>query len=126
MSSPIVGVLGARQSGKTTLLKQYASETRTFDDPRLVGAFDRSGENLLEAAEKPFFLDEVQKYPPIFDLLKLVGTGGVDFVIPSGSRAGPGVFFPKRTALDGLVEKHLHRQNVDALPKDGLLCGVGV
>jgi predicted AAA+ superfamily ATPase len=70
--SPVVGVLGARQAGKTTLLKQFGAETRTFDDPRLGELFAKGGVNLLESARKPLFLDEVQKYPPVFDLIKLM------------------------------------------------------
>ena len=68
--SPIVGVLGARQCGKTTLLKQFCNETLTFDHPKTESLFETAGEQLLESAKKPLFLDEVQKYPPIFDLLK--------------------------------------------------------
>ena len=70
--SPIVGVLGARQCGKTTLLKQFAEQTISFDLPRNEILFEKSGEVLLETAKKPLFLDEVQKYPPVFDLLKYV------------------------------------------------------
>jgi len=48
--------------------KDYAS----FDDPLMEGRFSKSGEFLLIESKKPLFLDEVQKFPPVFDLLKLV------------------------------------------------------
>lgn len=68
--SPIVAVLGARQCGKTTLLKNFAQSYRTFDDTALQSELERGGTYFLDSQKPPFFLDEVQKYPPIFDLLK--------------------------------------------------------
>ncbi|MFO1464438.1 MAG: AAA family ATPase [bacterium] len=70
--SPIVSLVGGRQTGKTTLLKRLSKESLSFDDPRLEERFSKSGEFILDTAKKPFFLDEVQKYPPAFDLLKLI------------------------------------------------------
>ena len=69
---PVTAVIGARQTGKTTLLKHYAKSYFTFDDPKLEGKIAKGGELLLSSIEKPGFFDEVQKYEPIFDLLKLV------------------------------------------------------
>jgi hypothetical protein len=70
--SPIVSLIGGRQTGKTTLLKKLSKEYVSFDDPRLEDRFSRSGEFILDTANKPFFLDEIQKFPPAFDLIKLV------------------------------------------------------
>lgn len=73
--SPIVALVGGRQTGKTTLLKKLAGDYVSFDDPQLEDRFSKSGKFILAEAKKPFFLDEVQKFPPVFDLLKLVVDG---------------------------------------------------
>lgn len=69
--APITALLGARQAGKTTLLKQYVKSYFTFDDPKLAEKVEQGRESFLDSAAKPAFFDEVQKYEPIFDLLKL-------------------------------------------------------
>lgn len=68
--SPCVGLLGMRQVGKTTLLKKYAADYRSFDVPEMTSYFEREGLGLLQATRKTLALDEVQKYPPVFDMLK--------------------------------------------------------
>lgn len=69
--APIVGITGARQTGKTTLLKRMSASALSFDDPALEEQFRDSGLAALEGLKRPLLLDEVQKYPPVFDLLKL-------------------------------------------------------
>jgi uncharacterized protein len=76
----IVAVLGARQTGKTTLCEQLLpgqlkiSHTYiSFDDPEERGRFQRAGSTVLESLETPLvILDEVQKIPPLLETLKLV------------------------------------------------------
>jgi hypothetical protein len=60
-----------RQVGKTTLLKKFSSDYLSFDDPQTGRDFDRQGNVLLQDFKRTLALDEVQKYPPIFDLIKL-------------------------------------------------------
>ncbi len=69
--SPITAVFGQRQVGKTTMLKAMSSSMETFDQPAFRQEFEKNGESILQASKKPLFLDEVQKYPPVFDLLKI-------------------------------------------------------
>lgn len=69
--SPCIGLVGMRQVGKSTLLKKFARTYHTFDDDRFLIGFEKNGHALLESAEYPLALDEIQKYPPAFDMLKL-------------------------------------------------------
>jgi predicted AAA+ superfamily ATPase len=68
--SPIVGVLGHRQVGKTTLTSKMAKEYVTFDVlPRLEEATARPME-FLENRKDPFAIDEAQLCPPLFPAAK--------------------------------------------------------
>lgn len=58
--APIVGIVGARQVGKTTLLRTFAKSYFTFDDPTIEMKFAESGQSLLEDSPGPLLLDEVQ------------------------------------------------------------------
>lgn len=69
--TPCISLVGMRQVGKTTLLKKYTEHYVSFDDPQVIADFDRSGNALLKKNKGALGLDEVQKYPPIFDLIKL-------------------------------------------------------
>lgn len=69
--SPCVGLLGMRQVGKSTLLQKFSRAYYTFDDDRFLIRFEREGHGLMESAACPLGLDEIQKYPPAFDALKL-------------------------------------------------------
>lgn len=60
-----------RQVGKSTLLKRFATTYRTFDDDAFLRDFDNEKSILLEHSPGPIALDEIQKYPPAFDALKL-------------------------------------------------------
>lgn len=68
--SPAVGLVGIRQVGKTTLLKKYASDYLSFDAPQTAIDFERNGAHILGQTKRTLALDEVQKFPPVFDMLK--------------------------------------------------------
>ena len=74
--SPVVGVLGARQVGKTTLSHQVAPEgpepvTRfDLELPADRDALTRSAQTVLEPCEGLVILDEVQRLPELFTLLR--------------------------------------------------------
>ena len=66
-------VTGPRQVGKTTLLQNLLSETRsvTMDDAILrTSAAENSG-TFLKENPPPIFIDEVQKAPELFPQIKL-------------------------------------------------------
>ena len=70
---PIVGVVGLRQVGKTTLLEQqhsFASQ-RSLDDESVRSDANASAKNFLASLSTPALIDEVQKAPKLFDALKL-------------------------------------------------------
>ncbi|GEM_PF-303876 len=69
--APCVGLMGMRQVGKTTLLLHYAKTYHTFDDDRFIVRFEKEGHGIIEKSPYPLALDEIQKYPPTFDMLKL-------------------------------------------------------
>lgn len=69
--SPCVGLLGMRQVGKTTLLKKYSTQYLSFDDPQTAIDFERGSRTFSVQSGQTMALDEIQKYPPAFDILKL-------------------------------------------------------
>ncbi|MBO4321937.1 MAG: ATP-binding protein [Clostridia bacterium] len=74
-----VMVVGARQVGKSTMLKHLAEgESRTYvtmDDPQLRD-FARSEPRLfLQTFRPPILIDEVQKAPELFDEIKIICDG---------------------------------------------------
>lgn len=70
---PVVGLIGIRQSGKTTLMTSLLDKTPviSFDDFTLRDEANRSPTQFLEKLATPIILDEVQKAPPLFDAIKL-------------------------------------------------------
>jgi len=70
---PIVGVIGPRQCGKTTLVGTLLglSNSVSLDDQELRQMAIQSPKLFLSRLEKPVIIDEVQKAPPLFDALKL-------------------------------------------------------
>ncbi|MBI5447961.1 MAG: ATP-binding protein [Gammaproteobacteria bacterium] len=70
---PVVGVLGLRQSGKTTLMQQLfqAAHLVSLDDLAMREEASRSPNTFLKKLTPPVVLDEVQKAPAIFDAIKL-------------------------------------------------------
>ncbi len=72
--SPVILLTGARQTGKTTLMKQIGKEQEyhyvTFDDIRFLSAAQTDPIGFIEGLKKPVILDEVQRVPEIFLTIK--------------------------------------------------------
>lgn len=68
--SPIVGVLGQRQVGKTTLLEGFAKSYSTFDRESDLLEAETHPELFLANRKSPFAIDESQLCPRIFPALK--------------------------------------------------------
>lgn len=73
--SPVVLLHGARQTGKSTLIKslvgeEYPAEYLTFDDPGFLSAAQNNPIEFLSAYEGSIALDEVQRVPGIFPAIK--------------------------------------------------------
>lgn len=71
--SPIVGIIGHRQVGKTTLLEQYVkSKYKTFDDEKFYKESQEIGATaVINKYGKSFCaFDEVQMFPSLFSALK--------------------------------------------------------
>ncbi|OGP10462.1 MAG: hypothetical protein A2048_01490 [Deltaproteobacteria bacterium GWA2_45_12] len=71
--SPITGVFGHRQVGKTTLVAQLAGQYSTFDQALALDYANRDPEGFLkghEMGKTPFVIDECQLAPPLFPALK--------------------------------------------------------
>lgn len=68
-ASPIVLLLGGRQTGKTTLMKEIVSQAGlnyvTFDDLIQLGAAQQDPIGFIENIPKPTIIDEVQRVPDI-------------------------------------------------------------
>lgn len=74
-SFPAVLVTGARQTGKTTLLRRLTEGAAvpfvTFDDPMEEQAAKADGKTFLEFHPSPCLFDEVQYVPDLFRYLKI-------------------------------------------------------
>ena len=73
--NPIVAILGPRQSGKTTLARDYAKgKAHEFLDLESLGGLDRMQESAaaLEPLRGLVVIDEVQRKPEIFQLLRVL------------------------------------------------------
>lgn len=68
--SPVVLLLGARQTGKTTLVKavseRYSHSYVTLDDMFVQGAAITDPVGFVQSLSKPVIIDEVQRAPKIF------------------------------------------------------------
>lgn len=69
-AGPIVGILGHRQVGKTTLIESASSEYVTFDRELVLGQAIRESEIFIQNRKHPFAIDEAQLCPPLFPTLK--------------------------------------------------------
>ncbi|MGK5088202.1 AAA family ATPase [Bdellovibrionota bacterium FG-2] len=69
---PVVGVIGLRQCGKTTLLEKnlHLPNFLSFDDEEVRNEAQASGKVFLSRHQPPLALDEVQKAPELFDAIK--------------------------------------------------------
>ena len=70
--SPVVLINGARQTGKSTLVRTLEQDVRysTFDDPAVLAAAQTDRSGFIGALEGPVCLDEVQRAPGIFLAIK--------------------------------------------------------
>lgn len=69
--SPITGVLGHRQVGKTTLLQHYTNHYLTLDDEETFQDANQSAKQFLSKnSDKKTVLDECQLLPSLFPALK--------------------------------------------------------
>lgn len=100
---PAVGIIGPRQSGKTTLAKMTFPEKEyvSFDDADVYAAALKSPQDFLLAFPDGAIIDEAQKLPAIFDAVKF----NID-----GSKYQPGKFI-----LTGSSKFKLHVNMSDSL-----------
>ncbi len=71
---PAVGIMGPRQSGKSTLAKAVFPQKKyiTFDDIGMRNLAQSNPSDFLQAFPDGAIIDEVQKVPGIFDALKML------------------------------------------------------
>jgi predicted AAA+ superfamily ATPase len=69
---PTVGILGPRQVGKSTLVRNQLGISRyfTLDDEDVLSDIEASAKVFVSRLEPPTLIDEVQKAPKLFDALK--------------------------------------------------------
>ncbi len=74
-SSPVVLLTGARQVGKTTLMKEVGEHHHfkyiTFDDLTMLGAAQQDPVGFISGQPKPLIIDEIQRVPEITLPIKL-------------------------------------------------------
>jgi predicted AAA+ superfamily ATPase len=73
--SPVVLVHGARQTGKSTLLKyiaenDYPAKYLTFDDSGILSAAQNNPQDFISGYSENLVIDEVQRVPEIFLAIK--------------------------------------------------------
>ncbi len=73
--SPVVLIHGARQTGKSTLVKslaesEYPSKYITFDDSSILSAAINNPQDFITAYSENLIIDEVQRAPEIFLAIK--------------------------------------------------------
>lgn len=66
---PCIGILGMRQTGKSTLLKHFCKTYHSFDSQDLAFQFSQNPSLLCKGAA-PIAIDEIQKVPSAFDEIK--------------------------------------------------------
>ena len=69
---PVVGLVGLRQVGKSTLFRELLKiqDLVTFDDDESKIDAENAPKVFLAKYGRPLLIDEVQKVPKIFDALK--------------------------------------------------------
>jgi hypothetical protein len=75
--TPVVVLHGARQTGKSTLIKElirqkYSAEYVTLDDSSILSAASNNPRGFLEAFDKNIAIDEVQRAPELFLEIKRI------------------------------------------------------
>lgn len=73
-SFPVILVTGARQVGKTTLLKHLKNDIPylTLDDPILLQSALEEPGSFFKTTNPPLILDEIQYYPNLFRYIKII------------------------------------------------------
>lgn len=72
---PVILVNGARQVGKSTLVKKLFSHTHdylTLDDPQILSLAKKDPLNFIRYAKNPLIIDEVQRCPDLLLAIKTV------------------------------------------------------
>ena len=69
--SKTVSLLGMRQVGKTTLLKNFARTYVTLDNQQVIDELNALNWTVVEYGDFPIALDECQKFPRLFDHIKM-------------------------------------------------------
>ncbi len=69
--SPIVGLLGQRQVGKTTLMERISTNYKTMDDPLTLQIANSNPNHFLSELVAPCTIDECQLAPSLFPALKI-------------------------------------------------------
>src|SRR5690606_33519040 len=73
--SPVVLIHGARQTGKSTLVKslaenEYPAKYITFDDSGISSAAQSNPQDFISGYDENLVIDEVQRVPEIFMVIK--------------------------------------------------------
>lgn len=101
---PIIGIVGPRQTGKSTLAKTTFPEKRyiSFDDKSMREMASANPKDFLQAFPAGAVFDEAQKVPEIFDAVKLAVDNGAftpgKFVLTGSNR-----FKLKKNTSDSLA-----------------------
>jgi len=66
---PAIAIEGAKAVGKTSTAERLAAEVVLFDKAETIELL-RNGSTLLRQASKPVLLDEWQRYPPAWDMVR--------------------------------------------------------
>ncbi len=71
---PAIVISGPRQSGKTTLLKNFIKYGTflTLDDPNFRALISENPLDYLESAKKPVIIDEIQYMPELAQIIKIL------------------------------------------------------
>lgn len=72
---PVILVNGARQVGKSTLVKQLFAATHdyfTLDDPQILNLVKKDPLNFIRHAKRPLIIDEIQRCPDLLMAIKIV------------------------------------------------------
>ena len=70
---PVIALIGARQTGKTTILKEFAKDQKVFDLERQIDfdLIERDAEFFLENQSLPIFIDEAQLSERLFRAIRV-------------------------------------------------------
>jgi len=75
--TPVVFIQGARQTGKSTLVRhiadtEYPADYLTLDDMGILSAAQQDPQGFLSSLSTPVILDEVQRVPELFQSIKML------------------------------------------------------